>query len=81
MFGVFRVALRAFVVGFAAGLLVAPRAGSETRRVLSQFIARTLRGALDVAALPAIEPRRALPDGAGASARRRRGAHRDAGAS
>ncbi len=84
MFTLLRVASRSFAAGFVVGILVAPGPGAETRRRLSEAIATALRSVLALAALPPVEPRRALTDGHGepAPARRRRSrARRDAGAS
>lgn len=84
MFTLLRVASRSFAAGFVVGILIAPGPGAETRRRLSAGIAKTLRSVLALAALPPVEPRRALTNGHGqpAPARRRRSsAKRDAGAS
>lgn len=65
MFGVLRVALRSFAVGVAVGVLVAPRAGAETRRMLSERFASGLNQLLEVAALPPVQPERAARNGHG----------------
>ncbi len=58
MFGVLRVALRSFAVGVAIGMLFAPRAGAETRRMLNTRFASGLNQLLEVAALPPIQSER-----------------------
>jgi gas vesicle protein len=63
VFGLFRVALRSFVVGVAVGVLFAPRAGVETRRLLSERIASALNGMLDLGALPPVPADRAHTNG------------------
>ena len=76
MFGVVRVALRFFVIGFVAGTLFAPRAGAETRAMLAEKLTAIANQLLELAALPPIEPSRAASDGGEAPrARRTRGAH------
>lgn len=42
---VLRTILRAFIVGIGVGILVAPRAGTETRRMLSERLNGVLEGA------------------------------------
>ncbi len=63
MFGVIRAAIRAFAVGLAVGVLFAPRAGAETRKMLSERLATALNQLLEVAALPPIPPDRARTNG------------------
>lgn len=63
MFAVMRAAARAFVVGIAVGMLFAPRAGAETRKMLSERLSAALNQALEMAALPEIEPERARTNG------------------
>lgn len=63
MFGVVRVALRSFAIGVAVGVLFAPRAGAETRRMLGERLASGLNQLLEVAALPPIQPERARTNG------------------
>ncbi|MGH2498603.1 MAG: hypothetical protein ACRDF0_00690, partial [Candidatus Limnocylindria bacterium] len=55
MFGLVRTAIRFFFIGFAAGVLLAPRAGSETRRLLREKLSALVNEALEIAALPPIE--------------------------
>lgn len=40
--------LRAFVLGIGVGVLLAPRAGSETRRLLSEKLNNVLEGVNDL---------------------------------
>lgn len=63
MFGMIRAALRAFVAGVIVGVLFAPRAGAETRRMLSERFASMVNQVLEIAALPPIEPSRAQTNG------------------
>ncbi len=56
MFGMLRIALRAFVLGFLAGALLAPRQGVETRRLLREKFTLMANQLLDVAGLPPIAP-------------------------
>jgi hypothetical protein len=51
MFSRVRVAIRFFFVGLAVGVLLAPRAGAETRRLLRQRADRLLNELLDAASL------------------------------
>ncbi len=59
MFAVVRVALRSFAIGVAVGVLVAPRPGAETRRMLSERLSAWLDRILELAALPPVRPERA----------------------
>ena len=63
MFGVVRVALRSFAIGVAVGVLFAPRAGAETRRMLNERFASGLNQLLEIAALPPIQPERVQRNG------------------
>ncbi|HET7701286.1 MAG TPA: YtxH domain-containing protein [Candidatus Limnocylindria bacterium] len=63
MFGVLRVALRSFAIGVAVGVLFAPRAGAETRRMLNERFASGLNQLLEIAALPPIQPERVQRNG------------------
>lgn len=63
MFGLINAALRAFVVGAVVGVLFAPRAGVETRRMLNERIAAMINQLLEIAALPPIEPTQAATNG------------------
>jgi len=70
MFALLRTSLRFFVVGFVVGTLFAPRSGAETRQMLSEKFTVIANQILEVAALPPIEPRTAVKDGAEGRARR-----------
>jgi gas vesicle protein len=63
VFGVINAALRAFVVGVVVGMLIAPRPGSETRRMLNERIAAMIDQLLEIAALPPIQPSQAATNG------------------
>jgi gas vesicle protein len=63
MFGLFRATLRAFAIGAVVGVLFAPRAGVETRKMLSERIAASLNQLLEIAALPPIKPEQAATNG------------------
>ena len=80
MFGLFRATLRAFALGAVIGVLFAPRAGAETRRMLSERFAASLNQLLEIAALPPIKPERAATNGHAepAPAKRTRAAGTDA---
>lgn len=61
MFRVMLFVLRAFVVGVVIGVLIAPRAGAETRRMLAAslaLLAETVADLLGVRAEPAPLPER-----------------------
>jgi hypothetical protein len=57
-----RIAIRFFFVGLAVGVLLAPRSGVETRRLLRQRADRALSDLLDAATM-------AVPGSAGGSTR------------
>jgi gas vesicle protein len=80
MFGLFRATLRAFAIGAVVGVLFAPRAGAETRKMLSERFAASLNQLLEIAALPPIKPERAATNGHAepAPAKRTRAAGTDA---
>jgi hypothetical protein len=63
MFAVVRAAIRAFAVGVAVGMLFAPRAGTETRKMLSERLSAGLTQLLELAALPPIPTDRARTNG------------------
>jgi gas vesicle protein len=63
MFGLFRATLRAFAIGAVVGVLFAPRAGAETRKMLNQRIASSLNQLLEIAALPPIQSGHAATNG------------------
>ncbi len=61
-----RVAIRFFFVGLAVGVLLAPRSGIETRRLLRQRADRFLNDLLDAVTLGAYEGTRGAASGDGA---------------
>jgi hypothetical protein len=63
MFVVLRATVRAFAVGFAVGVLLAPRPGNDTRRMLGERLASAVNGLLEIAALPPVQPDRARTNG------------------
>ena len=91
MFSRVRIAIRFFFVGLAVGVLLAPRSGEETRRLVREKADRLLNDILDAATLGTYEsgagsmepddeaeaPRRASRAGNGARARAKRAATED----
>ena len=71
MFGVLRVAIRFFVLGFVAGTLFAPRAGAETRALILEKLTALANQIAEIAALPPIESPPASSDGGSAAKTRR----------
>jgi hypothetical protein len=63
MFAVVRTAIRAFAVGLVVGVLIAPRAGVLTRKMLSERLAAAFDQLLELAALPPVPPERARTNG------------------
>lgn len=63
MFGLVRTTLRAFGIGLVVGVLFAPRAGAETRKMLNERLAASLNQLLEIAALPPVQPDRAATNG------------------
>jgi len=55
MFSRVRIAIRFFFVGLAVGVLLAPRSGEETRRLVREKADRLLNDILDAATLGTIE--------------------------
>ncbi|MBW3612785.1 MAG: YtxH domain-containing protein [Chloroflexi bacterium] len=55
MFSRVRIAIRFFFVGLAVGVLLAPRSGEETRRMVRQKADRVLNDVLDAATLGTVE--------------------------
>ena len=55
MFSRVRIAIRFFFVGLAAGILLAPRSGEETRRIVREKADRLLNDVLDAATLGTYE--------------------------
>jgi gas vesicle protein len=62
MFSRVRIAIRFFFVGLAVGVLLAPRSGQETRRLVRERADRLLNDLLDAATLGSLD------SGAGAEA-------------
>ena len=55
MFSRVRIAIRFFFVGLAVGVLLAPRSGEQTRRMLREKADRLLNDVLDAASLGTAE--------------------------
>ena len=55
MFSRVRIAIRFFVVGLAVGVLLAPRSGEETRRLVRAKADRLLNDVLEAATLGTID--------------------------
>lgn len=55
MFSRVRIAIRFFFVGLAVGILLAPRSGVETRRLVREKADRLLNDVLDAATLGTID--------------------------
>ena len=62
MFSRVRIAIRFFFVGLAVGVLLAPRSGEETRRLLREKADRLLNDVLDAATLGTHESGSSTPD-------------------
>ncbi|MDQ4035191.1 MAG: YtxH domain-containing protein [Chloroflexota bacterium] len=58
MFSRVRIAIRFFFVGLAVGVLLAPRSGEETRRMVREKADRILNDVLDAATLGTVETSR-----------------------
>jgi hypothetical protein len=56
MFSRVRIAIRFFFMGLAVGVLLAPRSGKETRRIVRERADRLLNDLLDAATLGALDP-------------------------
>jgi gas vesicle protein len=88
MFSRVRIAIRFFFVGLAVGILLAPRSGEATRRMVREKADRLLNDILDAASLGASEsgadtdaaPKRATRSGNGSGTRSRAKATADADA-
>jgi hypothetical protein len=52
MFGTINFGVRAFLIGLVVGVLVAPRAGVETRRLLRARLQTLLDGIAELLAVP-----------------------------
>ena len=55
MFGLVRTAVRFFFIGFGIGILLAPRAGAETRDLIREKLNVIVGSVLEVADLPPVE--------------------------
>lgn len=55
MFGLIRTAVRFFFIGFGVGVLLAPRAGAETRALIRSKLDQVVGSLLEVADLPPVE--------------------------
>ena len=55
MFGLVRTAVRFFFIGFGIGILLAPRAGAETRELIREKLNMIVGSILEVADLPPVE--------------------------
>jgi len=55
MFGLVRNAVRFFFIGFGVGMLLAPRAGAETRELIREKLNLIVGSILEVADLPPVE--------------------------
>jgi hypothetical protein len=63
MFSRVRIAIRFFFMGLAVGVLLAPRSGRETRRLVRERADRLLNDLLDAATLGAFDSGPATIDG------------------
>ncbi len=55
MFGLVRTAVRFFFIGFGVGVLLAPRAGAETRGLIREKLSGIVNSVLEVADLPPVD--------------------------
>ena len=62
MFSRVRIAIRFFFLGLAVGVLLAPRSGLETRRMVRERADRLLNDLLDAATLSALDASPESPD-------------------
>ena len=65
MFSRVRIAIRFFFLGLAVGVLLAPRSGQETRRMLRERADRLLNDLLDAATLGTYESGAPTDEGEG----------------
>ena len=63
MFSRVRIAIRFFFVGLAVGILLAPRKGEETRRLVREKADRILNDVLEAATLGTVESGAGATDG------------------
>ena len=68
MFSRVRIAIRFFFMGLAVGVLLAPRSGRETRRLVRERADRLLNDLLDAATLGAFDSGAAPEDEGGEAA-------------
>ncbi len=68
MFSRVRIAIRFFFVGLAVGVLLAPRSGEETRRLVREKADRIINDVLDAATLGTVESGAGATDDADAEA-------------
>ncbi|MGH2381090.1 MAG: YtxH domain-containing protein [Candidatus Limnocylindria bacterium] len=68
MFSRVRIAIRFFFVGLAVGILLAPRRGEETRRLVREKADRILNDVLDAATLGTVESEAGATDDIAAEA-------------
>lgn len=61
MFSRVRIAIRFFFVGLAVGVLLAPRSGEETRRMVREKADRILNDVLDAASLGTVDTGNGAP--------------------
>jgi hypothetical protein len=67
MFSRVRIAIRFFFVGLIVGVLLAPRSGEETRRMVRERADRLLNDLLEAATLGGVNPGRSAGTGTAAS--------------
>ncbi|HET7520619.1 MAG TPA: YtxH domain-containing protein [Candidatus Limnocylindria bacterium] len=70
MFSRVRIAIRFFFMGLAVGVLLAPRSGQETRRMVRERADRLLNDLLDAATLGAFDSGADTDEGTGQTATR-----------
>jgi gas vesicle protein len=68
MFSRVRIAIRFFFVGLAVGVLLAPRSGEETRRLVREKADRIINDVLDAATLGTVDSGAGATDDADAEA-------------
>jgi hypothetical protein len=73
MFSRVRIAIRFFFMGLAVGVLLAPRSGMETRRMVRERADRLLNDLLDAATLGAFDSGADADEGDSADSRRTNG--------
>ena len=68
MFSRVRIAIRFFFVGLAVGVLLAPRSGEETRRLVREKADRIINDVLDAATLGTVDSGAGATDDVGGEA-------------